>query len=76
MPLEQLRGLFDEHAKREGNRWTEEHTKNALTKKMKDKLEADGLDSSTVNPPCQETILSYHAALVTREVPILSVPIK
>ena len=65
MPFEQLRSFFDDHAKREGNGWAEEHTKNALIKKIKVKLEADGLNSSTVNPPCQETIISYHAALVT-----------
>mmetsp|Transcript_27431 Transcript_27431/g.65962 ORF Transcript_27431/g.65962 Transcript_27431/m.65962 type:complete len:267 (-) Transcript_27431:179-979(-) len=63
MPLEELRALFDAHAKREGSGWTVESTTNALLVKMKAKLEANGLDSSTMLPPYHQTIMSYHSAL-------------
>ena len=65
MLLAELRSLFDEHAKRDGDGWTVEHTQKALADKLKAKLEARGLDSSTADPPTEPTALSHHAGLTS-----------
>ena len=51
--------------KRDGLAWTITNTKHALTKKLKEKLTAQGLDSSTVGPPHIKTIQAYYSALLS-----------
>ena len=65
MPLQELWDLFDVRTQQQGSGWTKVDTRNAIIQKLKEKLEAAGLDSSTVKPPCNETILSYDAALMS-----------
>ena len=65
LPLEKLRVLFDDHNKREGVAWKFDHTKKALTNALKMQREENGLDASTVEPPCNLTVGAYHSALLS-----------
>ena len=65
MSLMDLRAKFDDHAKRDGNCWTLEQTKNALINRLKEKLTAAGLDSAIIQSPVKQTIRAYHSALMS-----------
>ena len=65
MSLAELRAKFDDHAKRDGNCWTLEQTKNALINQTKEKLTVAGLDSSIIESPYKQTIRAYHSALMS-----------
>ena len=63
--LVDLRAKFFDHAKRNGNCWTLEQTKNALFNRSKDKLTATGLDSTIIESPTKHIIRAYHLALMS-----------
>ena len=65
MLLAESRAKFDNRAKRDGNCWTLEHTKNALINQMKEKLLVAGLDSPIIESLAKQILRAYHLALMS-----------